>query len=187
VIHQWPGTNARPEIAPLLDASRLHLDDEAAQRIRERLWCELDWDYLLHMARRNRVTALLHRHLKAVDIGLVPQHVLDQLQGWTSENRLRNLSLTSELFKVLDLLDAHGISAIPYKGPTPTALAYGNPAGRKTGRTMERIGTLLSRTTPQIISPFSCFKKGRPSSLAVAAGGIIEIASNKKRRPVFAI
>jgi hypothetical protein len=39
--------------------------------------------------------------------------------------------MTGELFKILDLLAAHGIAAIPYKGPTLAALAYGNLAFRE--------------------------------------------------------
>ena len=39
--------------------------------------------------------------------------------------------MTAELFKVLDLFVAHGIAAIPYKGPTLAVLAYGNLAFRE--------------------------------------------------------
>jgi hypothetical protein len=38
--------------------------------------------------------------------------------------------MTGELIRLLDLFEAHGIAAIPYKGPTLAALAYGNVAFR---------------------------------------------------------
>ncbi len=39
--------------------------------------------------------------------------------------------LTRELLKLLGLFDAHGVRAIPYKGPTLAAIAYGNLALRE--------------------------------------------------------
>ena len=52
------GADTRPEIELLLAAARVHLEDDDAERLRARLRSDLDWDYLLRMARRNGVTAL---------------------------------------------------------------------------------------------------------------------------------
>jgi len=123
--------DTRPEIEFLLDASRVRLEDDDARQLGARLGHDLDWTYVLHMARRNGVTALLYRHLNAAGPGGVPQEVLDQLRQSFHENSLRNLLMTGELFKVLDLFGAHGIAAIPYKGPTLAVLAYGNLAFRE--------------------------------------------------------
>jgi hypothetical protein len=75
--------------------------------------------------------ALLYRHLNRVGSGDVPPEVLDRLRQSFLENNLQNLFKTGELLKVLDVLGAHGIAAIPYKGPTLAALAYGNLALRE--------------------------------------------------------
>jgi hypothetical protein len=122
---------SRPEIELLLDASRVRFDDGDAERFRARIRPDLDWTYLLHMARRNGMTALLYRHLNAVGPGDVPPEVLDQFRKSFVENNLRNLFKTGELLKILDLFGAHGIATIPYKGPTLATLAYGNLALRE--------------------------------------------------------
>src|SRR5262245_13301200 len=108
--------DTRPEIELLLDSARVCLAGEDARRLRERLRGDLDWNVLLHLARRNGMVPLLYRHLDAVGPGVVPHEILNRLRQSFHENRLRNLSMTGELFKILDLLDAHGIAAIPYKG-----------------------------------------------------------------------
>ena len=81
-----------PRSMLLLAASRVHLEDDDAQRIRERLKRDLDWNNLLLMARRNGVTALLTRHLNVVAPGVIPQDVLDQLRQSVHKNSLRNSS-----------------------------------------------------------------------------------------------
>ena len=122
---------SRMEIELLLDASRAHLEDDDAERLRARIRGDLDWDDVLRLARRNRVTPLLYRSLKAVGPGNVPPEVFDRLQGAFREISASNLRMTGELIGLLDLFGDHGIAAIPYKGPTLAALAYGNLAFRE--------------------------------------------------------
>jgi hypothetical protein len=123
--------DTRPEIELLLAACRVLLLDDDEARIRALLGRELDWTYLVGMARRHSVMPLLHRHVNAVGGGDVPQAVREQLRTHFHENTIRNLFMTGELFKILDLFGTHGIAAIPYKGPTLAALAYGNLAYRE--------------------------------------------------------
>jgi len=122
---------SRMEIELLLDASRARLEDDDAERLRARIRGDLDWDDVLRLARRNRVTPLLYRSLKAVGPGNVPPEVFDRLQGAFREISASNLRMTGELIGLLDLFGDHGIAAIPYKGPTLAALAYGNLAFRE--------------------------------------------------------
>jgi Uncharacterised nucleotidyltransferase len=121
---------SRPEVELLLDAARVCLEGEDLARFRGRIHPDLDWVWLLRMARRQGVTPLLHRHLNAVGPGDVPPDVLNQLRQSLLENNLSNLFKTGELLKILALFDAHGIAVVPYKGPTLAALAYGNFALR---------------------------------------------------------
>jgi hypothetical protein len=123
--------DTRPEIELLLDAARVRLEDDDAERIRAWVRGGLDWDYLLRMARRNGVMPLLYRSLNAVGTDDVPPGVLDELRAAFHENSLRNLHMAGELIKLLDLFENHGIAAIPYKGPTLAVLAYGNLAFRE--------------------------------------------------------
>jgi hypothetical protein len=121
----------RPEIELLLDASRVRLEDDDAERLLAWLRLDLDWNYLLQMSRRNGVMPLLYRNLNAVDPGDVPPDVMLRMQTHFRENSVRNLLKTSELLKILDVFADHGIQAIPYKGPTLAVLAYGNLAFRE--------------------------------------------------------
>jgi hypothetical protein len=121
----------RPEVALLLDAARVRLEENDADRLRTHLRGDLDWDYVLRIARRNAVTPLLYRSLSAIGPDSVPPQVLDQLQTALRTNSLRNLRMAGELLKLLDLFEKHDIAAIPYKGPTLAALAYGNLAFRE--------------------------------------------------------
>jgi hypothetical protein len=128
-----PGHSARlrPEIALLLDAARVHLDGDDAARLRARLRADLDWDYLMRMARRGAVRPLLYRSLVEVGSAGVPAEILDRLQASFHSNSLHNLRMTGELLRLLDLFGVHGIAAIPYKGPTLAAMAHGNLAFRE--------------------------------------------------------
>jgi hypothetical protein len=121
---------SRPEIALILAAARVHLAREDAEQIRASLQGDLDWAYLLRTALRNSVMPLLHRSLVAVAPERVPPDVLDQLRGAFQDNALRNLRMTAALLKLLDEFRSHDLVAIPYKGPTLAALAYGNLAFR---------------------------------------------------------
>jgi hypothetical protein len=121
---------SRPEIALILAAARVHLERDDVAQIRTSLQGDLDWAYVLRTARRNGMMPLLHRSLSAVGPDNVPPEILDQLQGAFQDNCLRNLRMTAALLKLLELFGAHGVVAIPYKGPTLAALAYGNLAFR---------------------------------------------------------
>ncbi len=57
--------------------------------------------------------------------------VLDRLLGAFRDISVSNLRMTGELVRLLNLFEDHGIVAIPYKGPTLAALAYGNLALRE--------------------------------------------------------
>ena len=60
---------------------------------------------------------LLYRTLNSTCSDAVPKPTLEELRDHFYVNAGRNLFLTKELLKVLHLLEAHGIPAIPYKGP----------------------------------------------------------------------
>jgi hypothetical protein len=61
----------------------------------------------------------------------VPATTLDQLKRYFHTISLRNLFLVRELCTLLSMLDAHGIPAIPYKGPVLATSVYGNLALRQ--------------------------------------------------------
>ncbi len=92
----------------------------------------IDWEGLLSMALRHGMMPLLYRHLKDCPEA-VPAPFLEKLRGLFHRNLARNLLLTEELLRLLDLLQRHGIPALPYKGPALAIQAYGNLAFRQFG------------------------------------------------------
>ncbi len=115
----------------LLLAARVHLTPAQAHHLADLARPEFDWAYLLDTAHRHGVLPLLHTHLR--NLPGVPGPVRERLQTHTQANAARNLFLTGELLRLLPLFDAHGIAALPFKGPTLAALAYGSLSLREFG------------------------------------------------------
>jgi len=56
----------------------------------------------------------------------MPNHVLHSMKSYNMRIVQQNMLMTSELVKVITLLDKHNIEAIPFKGPLLSHIAYGN-------------------------------------------------------------
>jgi hypothetical protein len=110
----------------LLRSARVVVDDAAAQRVQELLRHDLDWASLLRAAEAQGMTPLLYLHLNRLAPDAVPKAVLDDLRQRFFDHARHNLLLTGELLRLLPLFAGRGIRAIPFKGPTLAAYAYGN-------------------------------------------------------------
>lgn len=117
----------------LLSCARTEREPYTDRRIVDLCQRGIDWDYLLQMSQRHTVTPLLYWHLKDTAPGVIPEGVLVQLREQFEANRLRALFLTRELLAILKMFEEHGIPAIPYKGPTLAAMAYGDLSLRRFG------------------------------------------------------
>jgi hypothetical protein len=97
--------------------------------------CErrIDWTNLLRTAHAHGTVPLLYRQLNESYRDLVPRAILNQLGEHYHDNIRRNFLLSGQLLGLLKLFDAHGISAMPFKGLTLAACAYGNLALRDIG------------------------------------------------------
>lgn len=127
-----PHTDIRPEVQLLLYFSRTKLDSETAERAKALLQQEsINWEHLIQLADQHGVMSLLWQNLSSTCLEAVPSAVQTHLQRNYQVQSIRNLFLTGELCKLLDLLKSHGISAIPFKGPVLAAMAYGNTALRR--------------------------------------------------------
>jgi hypothetical protein len=122
---------SRAEDKLLLCFAQTSRTPEIAARIRDLVREDIDWGYLIRTAHVHGMAPLLYWHLDAAHSGAVPESVLSYLQGHFRANSLRNLSLTAELLRILRALSEHGVDAVPYKGPTLAASAYGNLALRE--------------------------------------------------------
>jgi hypothetical protein len=124
---------ARPEDQILVCVGRRSLDLAAAANLRQLLRTDVDWNYLLLMAERHRLVASLHYHLVNECPDAIPAKVSSTLEKLTQENTRSNLLLTGELLKIIELFEAHGIAAVPFKGPTLALWAYGDVGRREFG------------------------------------------------------
>jgi len=115
-------TNIRDEDQLLLYCARTRIDPEMACRIMTLLREEIDWTYLIETAHSHGLLPLLYRSLNRVSPEVVPRALKEYCLSLAG----RNLLMANELIKVVDLLGAHDISVIPFKGPTLAALAYGD-------------------------------------------------------------
>lgn len=123
---QAPVAVTRPEIELLLCCARTSIDQAIAERMRTLLQQDIDWEYLHSTAACHGVTPLLYHSLNKTCPEAVPQTILKQLRDYFHAHSLHNLFLTQELLKLLNLFQANGILAIPFKGPVLAASAYGN-------------------------------------------------------------
>jgi Uncharacterised nucleotidyltransferase len=96
-------------------------------RIRSLIQPQIDWNYFFLLARRHAVVPLVYRQLK----DHVPPENLQQFRKHSLENSARNLVLTAELCRLINLLADAGIEAIPYKGPLLSLIAYGDLSLRR--------------------------------------------------------
>jgi hypothetical protein len=117
---------ARPEDQILICVARPALDEATNQQLRQLFEGDLDWQYLLATADQHCVVPLLYRHVMEMSAGAAPAQALKKLEDANHENTNSNLFLTGELVKLLDFLQANGVQAIPFKGPTLALAAYGD-------------------------------------------------------------
>jgi hypothetical protein len=126
MIKSFPLENIRSENALLLLSLQKCSESERAEQIRALTRREIDWPYLIQTSLRHGLMPLLYRNLKSTCPEAIPEPILDQLQKYFLANVKRNLFLTGQLLKLLNLFEANGIPAIPVKGPALAASVYGD-------------------------------------------------------------
>ena len=126
-------TASRPEVDLLCHCARTQGGKQHAKQIKSLAKKDIEWSYVLRMALAHRVMPLVYRTLTFTCPDAVPKTILEQFRTHFYANAGRNLFLTKELIKLLDLLESHEIPAIAYKGPTFAVSIYGNLALRQFG------------------------------------------------------
>jgi hypothetical protein len=94
--------------------------------LRRLLQTDIRWDYLRSLAIRHGVGALLYSTLTSKCHDQIPADALSVLRDRFAEEEHRNLTLSRVLLTVLEALNAHGLFAIPYKGPALACQVYGS-------------------------------------------------------------
>lgn len=95
-------------------------------RIKELLKNDIDWNLVVEMAKYHGLLFFLYRNLKRICPEFVPEQVLSMLKILYFNNSTRNLALSADLVGILSLFEAHGICAVPHKGPVLAASVYGD-------------------------------------------------------------
>lgn len=92
----------------------------------------INWDKLLKLSARHRVSALLYFGIcKSPLKEKIPTEIFEQLKAITFQRTAKNFNQTKELLQLIDLYKLKGIKAIPYKGIVLAQDAYENLASRE--------------------------------------------------------
>lgn len=91
----------------------------------------LDWNVVLDVAEHHGVSGLLARRLGDVAFAGVPVECREQLQARIRAQHLFTLSMTADLFRILQDFSAAHIDTMLVKGPLISLLAYGDPSLRR--------------------------------------------------------
>lgn len=120
----------RPEDELILRCVQAFLDGNY-DRLKDCSLHEIDWTYMLRTAKDHGVLPLIYWSIKSACMKSLPSDIIAQLNADFKSNALHNLTLTSELFRLLDLFRFNSIPAIPFKGPILASSIYGNVAFRQ--------------------------------------------------------
>jgi hypothetical protein len=115
-----------PEIALLVDATSIRLNDEAVSRLRQRIRPELNWGEVLRIAIPHGVLPLLIRNMTTYAADLVPPPMLAQLRRFSEKAARHSQRQCQELASLIAIFHREGIRALPFKGPALAVAAYGD-------------------------------------------------------------
>ena len=92
----------------------------------------LDWPLLLALSDEHGVLGLLSARLHEVDEALAPE-IRKELQDWRRTQTVFSLSLTAELFRLLEHFASQRIETLAIKGPALSVRCYGDAGARQYG------------------------------------------------------
>jgi len=123
--------NLSNEDRMLLYCSQTEISETTRSRIKTLLSSPLNWDNLLESANWHGVTPLLYHSLKQMGEGnYIPPDLLNKLKNTYYENLAKNMYLYSQLEKILEAFNQHGIKVIVLKGAALAEAVYGDIALR---------------------------------------------------------
>lgn len=129
LLNRYP-ENLTAEAQLLIACARLRMDIPTRKRITELVKAGIGWERFTGLAERHRVVPLVYRCLKSTAGELLPEKVLRRYQTLCRQIAAGNLFLTVELRRLLSLLTAEDIPAVPLKGPLLAQTIFGNVALR---------------------------------------------------------
>jgi hypothetical protein len=125
-------TNSRrPEHELLLCAGRTCSNLDVTGPVRDLVHRGLDWAYLMRCVFQHDMTPFVYPVLSEVCPEAVPGPIMTRLSEQYHGHARRNLFLTGELLRLMDLFQTEGIPVVPFKGVTMLASVYGDVAARE--------------------------------------------------------
>jgi hypothetical protein len=115
-----------PELELIVWCARSDIDDATSFRIHQLLRQSIDWQQVISLAQLHAVLPLVYTNLNARFSSEVPADSLGQLKLRFRQSLFQNLRLSRELVNLLEQFHAHGVSAIPFKGPVLALTGYGD-------------------------------------------------------------
>ncbi|HXB68833.1 MAG TPA: nucleotidyltransferase family protein [Candidatus Acidoferrales bacterium] len=103
---------------------------EAVRRLSQLLSGSLNWPMLVDLADGAGMLPLLSGILYQCPSDQMPPAILADIRGRAASKAIRSLVMAGELSRILRRLEAAGMAAIAFKGPTLAYLAYGDLALR---------------------------------------------------------
>ncbi len=85
-----------------------------------------DWSLLLALAEDHGVTGLLSSRIRSMEGVRVPLEIQQKLRDQHRAQLFFTLSLTAELFRLLERFEKEGLETLVIKGPVLSARAYGD-------------------------------------------------------------
>jgi predicted nucleotidyltransferase len=119
-----------PELDFILACCGDNPEEHLSGRVQQILRHHLDWERVLHLAQHHGLIPFLYRRL-ATAVDFSQSASLKALRQQDEINARRTLWLTLELLSIHRHLAAHGVEALPYKGPVLGEILYGNVALRQ--------------------------------------------------------
>lgn len=111
----------------MLACARVRVDQEQVTRIQQAAAGIVDWDAFIQTCIRHKVLPLVFQNLTSICPDSFPEHLKSKLDnGYIFENSLHNHALVEELFVILNVLQKHNITAVPFKGPVLAQNAFGD-------------------------------------------------------------
>lgn len=117
----------------LLRCARTRIDAQASDDIRMFAQDSVDWRSFISMSLQHCVAPLVYRALNEICPKAVPTSVLNELRQYDRENITKSFFLTSEMLKLIHMLDSQGVNAVPFKGPVLAIIAYNDLTLRQFG------------------------------------------------------
>ena len=119
------------EVELLIHCARTHIDVERIDRVKSLVKQDINWQYLLNIANKNKILPLLYWHLSQIVPEVISTNELLFLRDQFNKSSKSNLFLSRELLKIFNLFESKNISVMPFKGPVMIYNLYKNLALRE--------------------------------------------------------